>query len=377
VHVGLALLTLIPGRVGGSETYVRGLIGAYADGAGPERVTLLANRRVARGYAGQARGTVTMHRVRSFATGTGTTSRMLAMAYGAALAPLAALDVPRDLDVMHYPVTVPIPRARGARVVSLLDVQHHELPGMFPRAELAWRRWAYDRAARGADIVVTISEHARRGIIDRLGIEPDRIVASPLGVDHERFRPEPADVDATLDLPERYLLYPANLWPHKNHERLLRAFATVRDPDLGLVLTGATYGRSVPAQGDRRVRHLGYVAREQMASLYRRAVALIFPSLFEGFGLPILEAMACACPVAASDVGAVAEAADDAAILFDARTEAAIADAMQRVVADGALRDDLRHRGTRRAADYTWTRTAACHVLAYEAALRRNPRMAL
>ncbi|MDP9317784.1 MAG: glycosyltransferase family 4 protein [Actinomycetota bacterium] len=318
-----------------------------------------------------------MHRVRSFPTGTGTASRALAAAYGGALAPLAALDTPRDLDVMHYPVTVPIPRTRAARVVSLLDVQHHELPAMFSRTELAWRRWAYDRSSRQADVVVTISEHARRSIVERLGVDPKRILAIPLGVDHARFRPEPADVDATLKLPERYLLYPANMWPHKNHDRLLRAFATVTDPDLGLVLTGQSYGRSLPGPRDRRVRHLGHVSPDAMPALYRRAVGMIFPSLFEGFGLPVLEAMACGCPVAACGEGAVAEVADDAAVLFNGRNETAIAGAIERMVTDAPLRDRLRRRGLERAAGYTWTRTAERHVGAYEVALtRRSARMA-
>jgi glycosyltransferase involved in cell wall biosynthesis len=220
-------------------------------------------------------------------------------------------------------------------------------------------------------MVVTISEHARRGMVERLGIDADRVVAVPLAVDHDRFRSDASDADGDLDLPDRYLLYPANDWPHKNHERLIRAFAAVPDPDLALVLTGETYGRSLAGVPGDRVRHLGHVPREALPTLYRRAVALVFPSLFEGFGLPVLEAMACGCPVASSDAGALEEIAAGAALLFDAHSEGAITEAIRRIAADEALRDELRARGLRRAAGYTWTAAAERHVAAYEAALRR------
>src|SRR4051812_29891402 len=122
-----------------------------------------------------------------------------------------ARDVPAGIDVVHYPVTIPIPRVGGAaRVVSLNDVQHHELPGFFSRGERAFRRVAYDRAAQRADHVLTLSEHARRQIVGRLGIPPERVTAIPCAVDHDRFAPEGDEHDAALPaLPERFVLYPA------------------------------------------------------------------------------------------------------------------------------------------------------------------------
>src|SRR6476660_2436278 len=98
-----------------------------------------------------------------------------------------------------------------------------------------------------------------RQIVERLGIPPSRVMTIPLGVDHERYRPEPGAADAALDVPERFMLCPANLWPHKNHARLLRAFAAVPDTDLRLLLVGQTYGRELPGPADARVQHLGYV----------------------------------------------------------------------------------------------------------------------
>jgi glycosyltransferase involved in cell wall biosynthesis len=295
------------------------------------------------------------------------------------LAPrLVSRDVPHGIDVVHYPVTIPIPRVDGAaRVVSLNDVQHHELPEFFSAPERWFRRFAYDRAARRADEVLTLSEHARGQIVERLGIAPERVTAIPCAVDHERFRPEPDEHDAALSaaLPERFVLYPANLWPHKNHERLLRAFARAGVEDLHLVLTGQTYGRALSGlEGGARVHHLGHLPFAQLPALYRRATAVVFPSLFEGFGMPLVEAMASGCPVAASDRGAIAEVCADAAVRFDPTDEEAIADAIARVAGDEELRARLRAAGLQRAAKFRWDDVAARHVAVYRRA--RTARMA-
>jgi glycosyltransferase involved in cell wall biosynthesis len=362
VHVALSLLTLFPGRVGGSESIVRGVLGEFAGGHGPQQVTVLANRHVMASYGGFARGPVTLRHVRSYRSGDRPITRFAAMNAGRVLPVLDGCQ----FDVVHYPVTVPVPRVRGAaRVVSLHDVQHHELPQLFSPVERRLRVWAYDGAARGADLVLTISEHARQGIVERIGVPPDRVLSIPLGVDHARFSADGASPAAGLALPERYVLYPANMWPHKNHRRLLDAFAALDDPDLWLVLTGQTYGRERMLAGYERVRHLGHVAQADLAGVYRGATAVVFPSLFEGFGLPPLEAMACGVPVAASDRGALAEVCDDAALLFDPEDSEAMADAMRRVTSDDALRVRLRAAGPRHAAGFTWQASARRHVEAY------------
>lgn len=354
---------MFPGRVGGSETYVRGLLGEYAAGHGPERVTVLANRHVMAAYAPGDAGSVAFHHVRSYRPGDSNATRFAALQWARMRPPAVARDVPPGLDLVHYPVTIPIPRVEGVpHVVSLLDVQHHELPQMFSPAERRLRRWAYDDAARAAQLVVTISEHSRETIVERLGIPAERVLAIPLGVDHARFTP---DGDAPEDVRERYVFYPANMWPHKNHERLLDAFASVRDPDLQLVLTGQTYGRERLLAGRKGVLHLGHVSGERLAALYRGAVATVFPSLFEGFGLPVLEAMASGCPVATSSRGSLAEVAGDAALTFDPENTEAIAAAIERLAGDAQLRARLREAGIARAAGFTWAATAERHTAAY------------
>ena len=368
MHVALSLLTLFPGRSGGTETYARALVAEYARGrgAGP-LVTLLVSEQVARALGDSG---LPMHLVRSYRTGDSAPTRLAAMTFAGVAPGVVGRDVPGGIDVVHYPVTVPIPRVTGAAsVVSLNDVQHHELPEFFSRGERTFRRVAYDRAAQHADHVLTLSDHARGQIVARLGIDAARVTAIPCAVDHDRFTPTPDEHDAALPaLPERFVFYPANLWPHKNHERLLRAFARVTE-DVHLVLTGQTYGKPLPGPSDARVHHLGHIDFALIPALYRRATALVFPSLFEGIGMPLVEAMASGCPVAASARGAIAEVCGDAALAFDPMSEEAIADAIGRIVADDALRARLRTAGLKRAAQFRWDDVADRHVAVYRRVL--------
>lgn len=367
MHVALSLLTLFPGRSGGTETYVRSLVREFARAAAHEPVSLLVSARVAEALGDPG---LPMHRVRSYRTGDRAATRALAMAFAAAAPAVVARGVPAGIDVVHYPVTVPIPRVEGAAsVVSLNDVQHHELPHFFSAFERGFRHRAYDRAARRADQVLTLSEHARGQIVERLAIPAERVTAIPCAVDHERFRPEPDEHDEQLRLPERFLLYPANLWPHKNHRRLLRAFRAAAVPGLHLVITGQTYGRPLPGPPHPRVHHLGHVPFEHLPALYRRATALVFPSLFEGFGMPLVEAMSSGCPVAASDRGAIAETSGGAALLFDPADAEAMAVAIRQIAGDASLRDRLRAAGLARAAQFRWDDVAARHVEVYRRAL--------
>jgi glycosyltransferase involved in cell wall biosynthesis len=372
------LLTLFPGRVGGSETNVRGLLGAFAAGEGPDEIVVLANRHVLGPYAGFQRGPVRIKHVRSYRPGDSDRTRLAAMTF-AALAPRrAARGVPSGLDVLHYPVTVPIPRFDGPRVITLFDVQHLEMPEFFPRAERAYRRLAYDRAARQATLVITSSEHSRERAIELLGVDPGRVEVIPLGIDHERFRPDGHADDAALaglDVPERFIVYPANLWPHKNHPRLIAALARTGDESLELVLTGQPYGKLDPLMEEARrvgvsgrVHHLGFVRSNAVPALYRRASALVFPSLYEGFGSPPLEAMACGCPVASSTRASLGELVAGAAVTFDPEDPAATAAAIDSITGDHALRERLRSAGLERASRYTWVAAAERHVAAYRRA---------
>jgi glycosyltransferase involved in cell wall biosynthesis len=377
----MSLLTLVPGRMGGSESYVRALLDQFARGNGPERVTVLANSQVASAYAERAAGPVALHQIRHYRPGTRPVARAAAMLSGYAASPAIARELPSGLQALHFPVTVPIPRSGLPEIVTLHDVQHHDMPEFFSTPERALRRLTYDRAARQAAAVITPSDYSARRVTEVLELPADRVTTVPSGIDHERFTPVPGPDDrallARLGLARPFLFYPANLWPHKNHERLLRAFASVSGHDLELVLTGRTYGRlsrlTELAQElglGARVRHLGFVEPEEVPALYRAARAVVFPSLYEGFGGPPLEAMACGCPVAASTRASLAEVCGDAAVSLEPESVESIAAAIERVVTDEALRLDLEQRGLRRAAGFSWERAAEAHVAVYRRVAR-------
>ena len=245
-----------------------------------------------------------------------------------------------------------IPRVEQPPAVSsVLDLQHEELPQFFSRAERAYRKRVYGWTVRRSRLVITISHHAARTLVERLGVPEEKVRPIHLGIDHDRFRPGPEER-------EPFLLYPALGWPHKNHPRLFEAFALLRRtrPELELVLTG--YDGPAP-EG---VRVLGRVPGDELARLYRTASALVFPSLYEGFGQPPLEAMACGCPVAASNVTSLPEVCGDAARLFNPKSAEAIAVAVEDVLAHP---DEWRRRGLERAAAFTWEATAHAHDEVY------------
>jgi glycosyltransferase involved in cell wall biosynthesis len=342
--VGISLLTLVPGAVGGSETYARELLRALARAGELEYRVLLPT------LAPDAAGGLPHEVAPEYRASRGTAGRLRAMTL-AALWPGRLRERLRGCRPVHFPLTVPAPSVHGPTVITLHDVQHRDLPELFSPAERAFRSFAYDRASRQAAAVVVPSAFVRERAAARLGLDPARVHVVPHGLDHERFRP--GDTER-----EPFLLYPAKSWPHKNHARLFEALPLVRRarPELRLVLTG--YDGPVPDGVERR----GVVSPDELADLYRRAACLVFPSRYEGFGQPPLEAMASGCPVAASHAGALPEVCGDAAVLVDPADPAAIAagvlEALERA-------EELCERGLLRAARFTWDATARAHEAVY------------
>ena len=332
--VGISLLTLAPGQMGGSERYVRGLTSALSRHGRHQYLVAVPPD------VPDASGGLPL----VSAGAPSASSRPRAFAQAASARTLARSAV------VHYPLTVPVPYSRKSRVVTLHDVLHLDLPSLVPRHVRAFRLLAYDLAARHADRVIVPSAFVRERAVVRLGLDRARVHVVPHGVDHHLFHPDDRER-------EPFLLYPARCWPHKNHAFLFRAFSEVRRsrPELELVLTGEPDIGSPLPDG---VRSLGLISSEELAELYRRAAALVFPSRYEGFGWPALEAMASGCPVAAASGSAVEEVAGDAAVFFapDAVDEAV--DAIERALATS---DDLGRRGIERASSFTWERVAELH----------------
>jgi glycosyltransferase involved in cell wall biosynthesis len=290
----------------------------------------------------------------------------------------ATRQIPNDIAVIHYPLTLPFPSFRRPRVVTLHDVVHHDLPHFFSRAQRRWRKHVYDDSARSATLVVTPCDHAKRRAVETLGLDPSRIEVIPLGIDHGLYSPRGADDERILRplrVPRRFLLYPAALLPHKNHFALIDAMARLDDKEIELVLTGPSLGnlrrlhlRAHERGVGERVRHLGFVSGSQLAALYRSATLMVFPSLYEGFGAPSIEAMACGCPVVASRSGALPEVCGDAAAYYDAMAPEDIAESIRVLLADSSKRSMLSSRGIQRARVFTWRAAASRHAMVYRRA---------
>ncbi len=344
--VGISLLTLVPGAVGGSETYARELVRALARTGELEYRVLLPT------LAPDAGGGLPAEVATEYRASRSTAGRLRAMT-SAALRPGRLRERLRGCAPVHFPLTVPTPRVEGATVVTLHDVQHRDLPRLFSLGERAFRSFAYDRAARQASAVIVPSAFVRDRAVARLGLDPERVHVVPHGLDHERFRPGPEER-------EPFLLYPAKGWPHKNHSRLFEALPLIRHerPELRLVVTG--YDGPVP----NGVERLGLISLDELAGLYRRAACLVFPSRYEGFGQPPLEAMASGCPVAVSRAASLPEVCGDAAAYFDPDDPGAIARGVLEAL-DRA--EELRGRGVVHAARFTWDETASAHEAVYAA----------
>ena len=266
------------------------------------------------------------------------------------------------IDVCHSTTAIPAP-SRGASVVTVHDVAFVHTPERFTAHGARVMRAGLARC-RHADLVLCPSRTTADDLA-ALGFQPDRIRVIPWGV-----TPQPvgaadvARVRARYQLPERFVLFVGTLEPRKNLPRLAEAVATL-DPSLPLVVAGAPgWGDAEPFGG--HVQFLGFVNAADLAALYVAATVFAYPSLQEGFGLPVAEAMSYGTPVLTSAHGATAEVAGGAAVLVDPEDPAAIGAGLQRAFADA---DSLRARGRARAAELTWERAATDTITAYRDAV--------
>jgi glycosyltransferase involved in cell wall biosynthesis len=272
-------------------------------------------------------------------------------------------------EVLHVPNLVPTLGRRMPTVTSLHDLAEWQVPDKYPPARRAYRRLAARAIARWSDRVLVPTSTTRAHLAARLGLSANRMVVAPFGVD-DRFRRAGLD-DPPAPAAGRYLLYVGSDLAHKNLDRLLAAAAEVLPSrETRLVLAGVAPRSPRLAGVDRRwVEALGRVDNDRLIELYRGAVGLVFPSLAEGFGLPILEAFAVGCPVLTSAGTACAEVAGDAALLVDPAGTSAIAGGMRHLLDDDHRRRDLVAAGRQRARSFTWARCAELTRGAFEAAI--------
>ncbi len=291
-------------------------------------------------------------------------------------APLSLEWFTGPLSVSHGPDFV-VPPSRAPSVVTIHDLSFLVVPQYAHPRLRAYLTAAVPRSLRQSRAVVTVSEQVRREVIERYGLPPERVVAIPHGVTSGLMAPPDDQAQRTLarlGVREPYFLMVGTIEPRKNHLTALEAFALLasRYPDLSLVIAGRPGWLSEPimqaihtAGARLPIRYLGPVADVDLPALYARSVALVYPSWYEGFGLPILEAMACGTAVITSVGGAPAEVAGDAALAVPPDRPEALAEAMERIMDDSALRGRLAKEGRRRAGSFSWERAARQHLELY------------
>jgi glycosyltransferase involved in cell wall biosynthesis len=308
---------------------------------------------------------------RSRAIARGLIERLPRIGLGYAVRPSDGTIEAAGADVVHFPFQ----DAFTTEVPSLYqphDLQHLHLPEHFSRWEWARRERVYRTHCEKARLVVAMTSWGRRDFLERYGLPEQRVAVVPGGsVLREYPAPSPEnlkEVHARLALGRDFVLYPAQTWPHKNHARLLEALALIRERDgieVPLICPGrqtADYPGTRELVGrlglERTVAFPGYVSPLELRSLYELATALVFPSLFEGWGLPICEAFDAGLPVTCSTATGLPDVVGDAGLMFDPEDVEQIAGDIVRLWRDPELRSRLRERGSQRAAELNFDRTA-------------------
>lgn len=289
------------------------------------------------------------------------------------------------LDLLHCPVLIQPLLAPVPTVVTAHDLIFLRYPDRFPRLKRLYLRALAARSLRGARRVIAVSEATKRDVTALLGIPAEKITVVPNGVDTRRFYRRPPEKVAAFraehGLPERMILYVGTLEPRKNLPLLLRAYAAAR-ADLGgaqLVIGGGKgwYYEEIfrvarelgLTDGPGAVRFAGYVPDGELPMWYNSATAFVYPSEYEGFGLPPLEAMACGTPVITADRAALPEVVGDAGLLIDPSSADALAEALRAVLCRPEVAGRLAAAGVARAARFPWSATAAATLAVYHAAL--------
>jgi len=286
----------------------------------------------------------------------------------------------RPVDVLHTHYTVPpfLPRTTRT-VVTIHDVSWEYYPELYSASELLRLRTTVPWSARRADRILAVSRAVKSGLVELYNIEAEKIVATPLAASPDFYPREQATCRERLrnkyGIEGRFILYVGTMSPRKNLARILRAFAWLRSRrgiEEKLLIVGPRLSGSELFLATLRELQLGEevictgnVSHEALPDFYSAAEVFVFPSIYEAFGLPTLEAMACGTPVVASNRPAFPEVAGDAALLIDPENWEAIATAIEKILSDASLRERLRAAGLKRASEFSWRTTAAQTLAVY------------
>jgi glycosyltransferase involved in cell wall biosynthesis len=276
-------------------------------------------------------------------------------------------------DVIHVPDRLPVARAGRPLVITVHDTAEHDLPDAFGPLQLRYRRWVLADQLRRATQIIAPSRFSARRIATLAPGAADRttVVMHGAGLDPHQSAVRPEQVTR-----KRFVLFVGAVQRHKGVPHLVRAFRALGGSDAGLVIAGAVHNDEAAVEaaigGDPRIVRLRDPRDAALAWLYRHAVTLAMPSRYEGFCIPLVEAMQVGCPVLAADAGAIPEICGEAALLFPPTDERALTAQLARVLADDGLRARLSAAGLERAAAFSWERAAHETLSVYRAALARG-----
>ena len=358
---------ILPGQVGGIENYTLGLIEALKLPDSPaSKIVLLTrseNQKLFQPFVDSSTEIVEVERPRHKGKAVANWSELLAKHPVGGRRTLADFQQhktrllhQRHVDLVHFPGNTINPLDLDLPVVlNLHDLQHRHFPQYFSREEIDNREKWWVASACRADALIAASNYVRDDLQRQLRVDRRKIFVTPDVFQSAFFTPPSAaqlnDLRDRLALPETFFVYPAAVWPHKNHERLIRAFVAAEIPNAQLILTGGGQKDSALPQlieelgAEFAVRLVGRVSTDDLIGLYHLASGLVFPSEHEAWSIPVMEAMACGCPVASSNVTSLPEEIGDAGLLFSPNDIDAMADALRRLASDADLRRELSQRG--------------------------------
>ena len=363
MRIGINALYLLPCKVGGSEVYIRNLVKRLVSEDKDNEYFIFINRE-SQGIFEQIAPGINIIKCRIRAT-----SRPARILWEQFVLPFQIMRYGIDI-LLSAGMTAPF-FCPATSVLVIYDLQHINQPDNFSKPYLVFLRAFIYLSAKSADGIITISQKVRQDIVKCYKILPQKIAVTYLAIDHNVFRPsDKRDIERIREkyhLPERFMLYSASSLPHKNHERLLLAHKKIKErfKDMKLVLIGARdKGYDVIAEKINKlglqddVVFLGWLPFEDIHLLYCASSVFVFPSLHEGFGIPVLEAMGCGVPVVCSGIEPLKEIAGNGALFVDPYNPESIAEGVLSVLEDDRRRIGLIEEGFKRAKEFSWENTA-------------------
>ena len=284
------------------------------------------------------------------------------------------------IDVVHYPANIGSVLPMRHMVITIHDLTFLHNPSWYRFERARYYRLGVTYSAPRAARIIAVSQYTANEVATLLRIPMERIDVIHNGVD-ERYVPcdeeRVAAARATYRLPSKYFLFVGTIEPRKNVARLIRAWSQIADSiEEDLVIAGRdgwkvgpTYQEAELSKHHNRIVFPGFIADEHLSAVMSGATALVYPSLYEGFGMPVVEAMACGAPVLSSNASSLPEVAEDAALLVDPTSIEELAEGLKRLAGDEELRRSLRAAGIKRAAEFSWTRAAEETLACYRRVL--------